>query len=812
MNLTITETRSIFSPGPEDIREMLGIFGGKAEVPPPPPPTILESLVDMSPEVLAAVVAANVALLCAIIGKKGVGSILMHVLGLVLIIIDLALWAITGGPLVTLYKNFTARTVFAKPHSEVMINGKNMPGSKVWRSVEAIAAGKLEDGTRGGTVKTIYDLLSENYKQHASLKAQGTRPLLSWRAPDPGFKFPAKEFGTTTWRSYGEMGELAHAFGAGLRALGMSPQAANAMTVDHSGVLIYDETSADWMVCAQGAISQNIVVATSYATLGADAVVKTVVQGGVQTLVCNRKTVGALLKEMGSMPTVKNLIYTDTLCTPEESKVAVPSSTTVKILSFAEVIAMGKATPCAPTPPKAESLCVIMYTSGSTGDPKGVMIQHKHLLAMVDAVTTQLGRVLGPAGTEVYLGYLPLAHILELVSEFYYFAKGNTVGYADPKSLTTGPERAYPHGGLEEFKPTLMCGVPKVWEAIRVGAMAKVEKAGALAKFLISLAVRMKALGNKQYRKTPLFNVLLKKFKATTGGRLKCTLSGGGAISAEVQEWCRTALDCPLVQGYGLTETTGGATIQMPDDMSIGIAGTPLSSVEVTLHSELEITDADNKPYLATDTVHSTGAPCAGRGEVWLRGVNVSAGYYKMAALTGEDFDKDGWFHTGDIGMLTPGGAIKIIDRKKNLVKLKGGEYVALERMNTAYNASPYVNVEMGGTCCFADDSLDRVVAIMQMKPTELAKLAKELDLEGKDDNALCKNDKVQAKVLDSFKAAAKTAKLVSLETVVAVLPVTVEWSTLNGCLTATQKLVPKKVFAFHAKELEELKKKGRRG
>jgi len=764
----------------------------------------------VDPTVAAATVAI---LLVAVLGKKGVGAVAIHLLGLVLILLDLALWAITGGPFVTLYKNLTARTVFAKPYGEVMINGAGQPGSKVWRSVEALGAGKLEDGTRGGTVSTIYELLSANYQKHAVLKAQGHRPLLRWQT-DEGFKFPAKVFGTTEWRTYGTMGEMAHAFGAGLRALGMRPQQADAMTADHKGVLIYDETGADWMICAQGAISQDIVVATSYATLGADAVVKTVVQGGVVTMVCNRKTVGTLLKASASMPTLQTLIYTDTLCTPEEVATPVPTPPTsaIKVISLAQVIEMGRRTPCAPTPPKPSSLCVLMYTSGSTGDPKGVMIQHRHLLAMVDAVTTQLGRVLGPAGTEVYLGYLPLAHILELVSEFYYFAVGNAVGYADPKSLTSGPERAYPHGALEEFKPTLMCGVPKVWEAIRVGALAKVAKAGKLAKFLIALAVRMKALANKQYRKTPLFNVLLKKFKATTGGRLKCTLSGGGAISAEVQEWCRTALDCPLVQGYGLTETSGGATIQMPDDMSIGIAGTPLSAVEVALHSEPELTDADSRPYLATDTVHSTGEACAGRGEVWLRGPNISAGYYKMPALTSSDFDADGWFHTGDVGMLTPGGAIKIIDRKKNLVKLKGGEYVALERMNTAYNASPYVNVEVGGTCCFADDSLDRAVAIMQIKPAELAALGTEFGLAGQSEAALCADAKVQAKVLESLKVAAKAAKLTALETVVAVLPVTAEWSTLNGCLTATQKLVPKKVFAFHGTELEELKKKGRRG
>ena len=306
---------------------MLGMFGNnKAAPPPPPPPTFLESL-DVNPTLLATLAAV---LLVALLGKKGVGAILMHALGLVLIVLDLGVWVLTGGPIETAYKNLTARRVFAQPHAEVSINGPGMPASKVWRSVEAIAAGKLEDGTRGGSVQTIYDLLSMNYKQHAGLKAQGTRPLLGWQT-DPGFKFPAKLFGETTWRTFGELGELAHAFGAGLRALGMSPQAADAMTADHKGILIYDETSADWMVCAQGAISQDIAMATSYATLGADAVVKTVVQGGVQTLVCNRKTVGSLLHELQSMPTIKNIIYTDTLCTPEEVQKAVPTSTKVKV-------------------------------------------------------------------------------------------------------------------------------------------------------------------------------------------------------------------------------------------------------------------------------------------------------------------------------------------------------------------------------------------------------------------------------------------------------------------------------------------------
>jgi long-chain acyl-CoA synthetase len=452
-----------------------------------------------------------------------------------------------------------------------------------------------------------------------------------------------------------------------------------------------------------------------------------------------------------------------------------------------------------------------MYTSGSTGDPKGVMIQQKTLVAQMASVYRQFKQLFGDAGAEVYLGYLPLAHILELVAEFFYYGSGNCIGYSDPKSLLAGPEKCAPNGGLDEFEPTLMAGVPKVWESIKSGALAKVKKAGPTAEFLVSLAIKMKSTAKKQYRYTPIFDVLLKKFKKTTGGNLKACLSGGGAISGEVQEWVRTALDCPLVQGYGLTETCAGTTIQMPDDMSIGIAGTPISSMEIALHSEPDITDANGNPYLANDTVHSNGEPCSGRGEVWISGTNLSSGYYKMPELTASEFGSDGFFKSGDIGMLTPGGALKIVDRKKNLVKLKGGEYVALEKMNTAYNNSPFVNVDTGGVCCFADDSLDRAVAIAQCKEAEILAAAKEVGVSGSAKDAAA-DPKVQAKVVESFKVEAKKAGLTSLETVVAVFPiVNDDWTPINGCLTATQKLVPKKCYAHNAKELEIVKKKGNR-
>jgi len=305
--------------------------------------------------------------------------------------------------------------------------------------------------------------------------------------------------------------------------------------------------------------------------------------------------------------------------------------------------------------------------------------------------------------------------------------------------------------------------------------------------------------------------MIFKKFKKMIGGSMKFTLSGGGAISADVQEWVRAAFGCPLVQGYGLTETCGGATIQHPFDLAVGIAGSTLSSVEITLHSEPEITDADGRPYLATDKTHTDGTSCEGRGEVWLRGPSITSGYYKMPEKTAEDFDAQGWFHTGDIGLMTPAGQLRIVDRKKNLVKLKGGEYVALELMNVTYNNADIINADAGGVCSFADDSIDRPVAFAQCKLKELTELAREAGVVDKEGMELCRDPRVMKAVKAKLDVVAKAANLPSLMQVVAVMPLLEPWTPQNGCLTATSKLVSKEVYKAHAEDLKMLKALGTR-
>lgn len=736
---------------------------------------------------------------------------LLHVAAVPLVLLDFVVWLLTLGPLWMVLNMMKVPNDWARPFSKANING-SLPASDVWRASSSIETGALTVSPFPGCyMLTLYDLLKHAWSVHGKNKAQGIRPLLRWKTDD-GFKYPAKVFGTTEYRTHAEVQALATAFGSGLRGLGVQPQPQgdfDSLTGNFK-ILMYEDTCADWMVCLQGAITQDIVVATAYATLGADAVISAVNEGEVSAIVCNRKAVESLAKRANEMPSLKVIIYTDFSCTPEECAMRPGGGTSsLKVLALDEVIAMGRDKMVDPSPPRPDSVVVIMYTSGSTGKPKGVVVQHKHLLAMAGACREQFGALLDE-GSEMYIGYLPLAHILELAAELYFYGMGNCIGYSDPKTLLHGPEKCYPTGGLEEFRPTLMAGVPKVWEGIKKGAEAKLEKSGDVANFLFKVALRLKKSAMWQHRYTPVFDLLIfRKFKNMIGGRMKFTLSGGGAISAEVQEWVRAAFGCPLVQGYGLTETCGGSTIQHPLDLSVGIAGSPLGSIELTLLSEPDITDSQGKPYLSTDTVHADGTACRGRGEVWLRGNSLTYGYYKMPEKTKEEYGTDGWFHTGDIGMMTPTGQLRIVDRKKNLVKLKGGEYVATELMNSTYNMADIINAEAGGVCCYADSSLDRAVAFAQVKQSALLAIASEAGVSGKATADICHDPKVMAAVKAKLDVVAKKANLPPLMHVRAVLPVVEAWTPENGCLTATAKLVPRGVCDLHKKDLEILKKFG---
>ena len=285
-------------------------------------------------------------------------------------------------------------------------------------------------------------------------------------------------------------------------------------------------------------------------------------------------------------------------------------------------------------------------------------------------------------------------------------------------------------------------------------------------------------------------------------------LSGGGPLNSEVQDFIRTAFGMCFIQGYGLTETCAGLTIQADDDLRSGIAGVAIPSVEVKLESCTEIPDKNGNPYLSTDRHDVDGNPVWGRGEVCARGPSITSGYYMMPESTKEAFEENGWFHTGDIGQFMSDGSLRIVDRKKNLVKLKGGEYIALEKMEMTFGNSSFVDAIHGGICCYGDGDMDRPVALMQLNEAVTMKWAKEKGISG--DFATVKQSKeLEKAIMEDLKAQHAKSDLSHLEKLVGVSLLTSPWTPENGCLTAANKLQRRAVIQQFEKDFEEVKKKG---
>jgi long-chain acyl-CoA synthetase len=211
---------------------------------------------------------------------------------------------------------------------------------------------------------------------------------------------------------------------------------------------------------------------------------------------------------------------------------------------------------------------------------------------------------------------------------------------------------------------------------------------------------------------------------------------------------------------------------------------------------------------LVQDRHDVDGEPIWGRGEVWARGGSITSGYYMMDDKTKEEYTEDGWFKTGDIAKFLEDGSLRIIDRKKNLVKLKSGEYIALEKMEAIYGNSNFVDAVAGGICCYGDGDMDRPVAMMQLSKNETTSWAKANGVSG-DFETLINSKEVYAAVIKSMKQEHVKSDLSHIEKLQGVALLDSPWTPENGCLTAANKLQRRIVIEAFSKEFEEVKKKG---
>ena len=312
-----------------------------------------------------------------------------------------------------------------------------------------------------------------------------------------------------------------------------------------------------------------------------------------------------------------------------------------------------------------EDLLTLVYTSGTTGEPKGVMLTHANILFQAQQHDQ---RLLNPNDSDISLCFLPLSHVFERIWTYYVFSKGMTNVYLDDPSKIIE--------FIAEVKPTIMCAVPRFYEKIYAAVYNRLESASVIKKGLFHWAVSVgRTFHNRKKDKLAISALLslkykiadklvLKKIRDLTGGRVRFFPCAGAPLAQEIEEFFY-AVGMFVCYGYGLSETTATATCHEPHFFNFGAVGKPLPGVEVII-----------------DPINS---------EVLVRGGNIMKGYYHKPEETARVLSEDGFFRTGDAGEFDDNGELRITDRIKDLIKTSGGKYIAPQMLETLVCADFYI-------------------------------------------------------------------------------------------------------------------------
>lgn len=476
---------------------------------------------------------------------------------------------------------------------------------------------------------TLTAMLENAIQQHGSKAALAHKP----------------KGGTYQDLSYAELGESVAAFCKGLIALGIEKD---------DRVAILSENRPEWAIADFGILTAGAVTVPMFSTLTAAQVGYILKDSGAKIICVSTerqlRKVTAIREEVA---TLEQVILFD----------SVEGEYPVGVIGFEAVCELETDETNAPA--SEEDIATIIYTSGTTGAPKGVMLTHANFISNLEACKS----LVDVGETDVLLSFLPLSHVFERLGGHYVpLFSGAKVAYAESPFTVAQ--------NMQEVCPTVMLSVPRLYETMHDRILRAVQAGSSLKQKIFHWGVSVGSAVSSaiQQGKKPSAILQLKagladklvfaKLKAATGGKLRFFVSGGAALPQSIAEFFHAA-GLLILEGYGLTETSPVISINYPGRWKFGTVGLPIPGVEVQIAED---------------------------GEILTRGPHVMKGYFNNESATAEVIDADGWFHTGDIGIIDEDGFVKITDRKKNIIVLSNGKNVAPQPLESELVQSPFIN------------------------------------------------------------------------------------------------------------------------
>ncbi|GAB4857552.1 Long chain acyl-CoA synthetase 4 [Ancistrocladus abbreviatus] len=611
-------------------------------------------------------------------------------------------------------------------------------------------------------METCWDIFRMSVEKYPNNKMLGRRVILDGKA------------GRYVWMSYKEVYETVIKLGNSIRSCGVG---------EEGRCGIYGANCPEWVMSMEACNAHGIFCVPLYDTLGAGAVEFIIQHAEVSIAFVEVKKIPELLKTLANTKEYLKTLVSFGKVAPEQKEEVGKHGLT--IYSWDEFLELGGDKSYELPVKKKTDICTIMYTSGTTGDPKGVLISNESILALIAGVKCFLESVNEKlTANDVYLSYLPLAHIFDRVIEECFIFHAAQIGFwrGDVKLLLED---------IGELKPTVFCAVPRVLDRIYSGLQQKLSSGSRLKHAVFNVAYNYKfgnmRKGSKHENAAPIFDkIVFNKVKQGLGGRVRLILSGAAPLATHVETFLRVVACCYVLQGYGLTETCAGTFVSLPNELQmLGTVGPPVPNVDVCLESV---------PEMGYDALASPP-----RGEICIRGKTLFSGYYKREDLTNEVLI-DGWFHTGDVGEWQPDGSLKIIDRKKNIFKLSQGEYVAVENLENIYGLVSALD----SIWVYGNSFQSFLVAVVNPNQQALERWAEQHGVGG-DFNSLCENPKAKEYIIAELNKIGKDKKLKGFELIKAVHLDPVPFDMERDLLTPTYKKKRPQLLKYYQNVIDEM-------